>query len=148
MCYDGLTCPSLMCAIPPLWRYGMGPVPPLWEAAEASRVGVESLLSRECCSDPGILRPTTEERTPVENWLHVPTSGALSEVGLGDLVHTLARHATLAYCGGAAFHRTGAHVACGEDAWAARLQRSRQTADTFPRGSVDDCVAGFYKALF
>ena len=27
---------------------------------------IESLFRRECCSDPGILRPTTEERTPVE----------------------------------------------------------------------------------
>src|SRR5271166_2240901 len=84
----------------------------------------------------------------MENCLRVATSGALSGVGLEDLVHTLDRHATLAYCGGAAFHRAGAHVACGEDAWAARLQRPRQTADAFPCGSVDDCVAGFYKALF
>src|SRR5271165_3093134 len=106
----------------------------------------ESLLSTEFCSDAGILRPKNEP--PMENCLRVATSGALSGVGLQDLMHSLDRHATLAYCGGAAFHRAGAHVARGEDAWAARLQRPRQTADAFPRGSVDDCVAGFYKALF
>src|SRR5208283_3499086 len=121
-----------------------GPGPVGCFSALLARPG--SLLSTEFCSDAGILRPKNEP--PLENCLRVATSGALSGVGLEDLMHSLDRHATLAYCGGAAFHRAGAHVARGEDAWAARLQRPRQTADAFPRGSVDDCVAGFYKALF
>jgi len=32
-------------------------------------------------------------------------AGAQLGVGLEDLVHTLDRHAILAYCGGTAFHR-------------------------------------------
>ena len=30
-------------------------------------------------------------------------------------MHTLDRHPALAHCGGTAFHRAGAHVACGRD---------------------------------
>jgi len=63
-------------------------------------------------------------------------------------VHALDRHATLAHCGGATFHRAGAHVACSKDTWPARLQRPRRTAHAFPCGRVDDRVAGFDKALF
>ena len=63
-------------------------------------------------------------------------------------MHALDRHATLAHCGGATFHRAGAHVACGKDTWPARLQRPRRTAHAFPCGRVDDRVAGFDKALF
>ena len=65
-----------------------------------------------------------------------------------DLVHALDRHPPFAYCGGTAFHRPGAHVACGKNAWPTRLQRPRQTADAFPRGRVDDRVTGFDEALF
>ena len=100
------------------------------------------------CTKKLVLRPTTEERTSIENCLRVPTSGALSGAGLEDLVHALDRHATLAYCGGATFHGAGTHIACGEDAWPARLQRPGQTAHGFPRGRVDNRVDGFYKALF
>ena len=63
-------------------------------------------------------------------------------------MHALERHAAFAHGGSAAFHGAGAHVASGEDAGAARLQRAGRASTVFPRGRTDYCVAGANEALF
>src|SRR5260370_24652839 len=79
-----------------------------------------------------------------------PPTAAAARPGVSpeEFVHALDRHAALAHCGGAAFHRTGAHVACSKDSWPTRLQLPRQTAHPFPGRRVDDFVTGFDHALF
>jgi hypothetical protein len=95
----------------------------------------------------GSLRRLRVDRIDVYQFTVPRLPSAASEVqsGIGpeDLVHTLDRHAALAHCGDTAFHRAGAHVACGKNAGPTRLQRPRRTTHSFPRGRVDDRVTGF-----
>src|SRR5438105_9444499 len=66
-----------------------------------------------------------------------------SRVSSEGFVHTFHRHASLADCGGAAFHRTRAHVAGREHARLAGLQRPRRTAHVFPSSRDGYGVPGF-----
>ena len=62
-------------------------------------------------------------------------------------MHSLHGHAAFAHGSGAALHRIRADVAHGENAGAARLQRSWWALRAFPRGGISDCGACLYEAF-